>query len=69
MTSHNASNDRPILILGGSGKTGRRVADRLRALGRPVRLGSRSADPAFDWEDAATWPAALPRIGPRTSTT
>lgn len=59
MTSHNASNDRPILILGGSGKTGRRVADRLRALGRAVRLGSRSAAPAFDWEDRATWPAAL----------
>lgn len=51
--------DRPVLILGGSGKTGRRVADRLRALGHPVRLGSRSATPSFDWEDAATWPAAL----------
>jgi uncharacterized protein YbjT (DUF2867 family) len=31
------------LVLGGTGKTGRRVAERLRALGRPVRIGSRAA--------------------------
>jgi len=49
----------PILVLGGTGKTGRRVAERLEALGRPVRIGSRSATPAFDWEDRSTWKAAL----------
>jgi uncharacterized protein YbjT (DUF2867 family) len=47
------------LVLGGNGKTGRRVVERLRALGRAVRVGSRSAQPAFDWEDRSTWAAAL----------
>ena len=48
-----------ILVLGASGKTGRRVADRLEAAGANVRRGSRSAGPAFDWEDPDTWPAVL----------
>ncbi|TYB69811.1 NAD(P)H-binding protein [Nonomuraea sp. PA05] len=48
-----------ILVLGGTGKTGRRVADRLTSLGLPVRVGSRSAAPAFDWQDRGTWQAAL----------
>jgi uncharacterized protein YbjT (DUF2867 family) len=47
------------LVLGGTGKTGRRVADRLLALGRPVRIGSRAGDPPFDWTDRSTWPASL----------
>ena len=34
------------LITGGTGKTGRRVAQRLEAHGVPVRIGSRSATPA-----------------------
>jgi len=49
----------PVLVLGGNGKTGRRVAARLRERGAGVRLGSRSATPSFDWEDPATWPAAI----------
>lgn len=47
------------LILGGTGKTGRRVAERLRAQGQTVRTGSRSGEPPFDWEDRSTWPAAV----------
>lgn len=47
------------LVLGGTGKTGRRVADRLRANGHSVRIGSRSAVPAFDWEREKTWEAAI----------
>src|SRR5215472_905494 len=47
------------LVLGGTGKTGRRVAQRLTALGRPVRVGSRSGRPRFDWQDQATWAPAL----------
>ncbi len=47
------------LVLGGTGKTGRRIAARLRALERPVRIGSRRADPPFDWDDPATWLPAL----------
>lgn len=49
----------PILVLGANGKTGGRVLDRLRAAGHAVRVGSRSAQPRFDWEDRTTWTAAL----------
>jgi uncharacterized protein YbjT (DUF2867 family) len=47
------------LILGGTGKTGRRIAERLTARGRAVRIGSRSGEPPFDWDNRATWAAAL----------
>ena len=53
----------PILVLGGTGKTGRRVTQRLRAQGRPVRIGTPSRTPAFDWNDPATWPSALDGVG------
>lgn len=49
----------PVLVLGGTGKTGRRIAQRLMGLGVPVRIGSRSGTPPFDWEDPNTWAAAL----------
>jgi uncharacterized protein YbjT (DUF2867 family) len=52
-------NHKPILVLGATGKTGRRVAERLRERGRAVRAGSRSADPPFDWERPETWASAL----------
>ncbi|WP_310348350.1 NAD(P)H-binding protein [Pseudomonas sp. BE134] len=48
-----------VLILGATGKTGRRITQRLKAAGLPVRLGSRQANPLFDWEDRTTWEAAL----------
>jgi uncharacterized protein YbjT (DUF2867 family) len=48
-----------ILITGGTGKTGRRVAERLQQRGLPVRIGSRSGQPPFDWNDASTWPPAV----------
>lgn len=47
------------LVVGGRGKTGRRVAQRLRDRGVRTRIGSRTAEPPFDWEDASTWSAAL----------
>ena len=47
------------LVIGGTGKTGARVAERLTAMGRKVRIGSRSSAPAFDWDREATWEAAL----------
>jgi uncharacterized protein YbjT (DUF2867 family) len=47
------------LVIGGSGKTGRRVVERLKARNLPVRVGSRSATPAFDWEQPQTWANAL----------
>jgi uncharacterized protein YbjT (DUF2867 family) len=49
----------PILVLGGTGKTGRRIVERLTRQDRPVRVGSRSAGLPFDWEDPATWEPAL----------
>jgi uncharacterized protein YbjT (DUF2867 family) len=48
-----------ILVIGGTGKTGRKVAQQLQASGQNVRIGSRSAEPAFDWHNPGTWPAAL----------
>lgn len=56
MTPHDS---RPTLVLGATGKTGRRVARRLTEHDIPVRAGSRTAEPPFDWDEAATWPAAL----------
>ena len=49
----------PILVIGSTGKTGRRIVRRLRKQGTVVREGTRRAQPAFDWADPATWPAAL----------
>ncbi|RDY59253.1 NAD(P)H-binding protein [Flagellimonas nanhaiensis] len=48
-----------ILVLGGTGKTGRRIVERLTSLGHNVRIGSRGADPSFDWDKPETWSAAL----------
>ncbi|WP_331371721.1 Rossmann-fold NAD(P)-binding domain-containing protein [Sinorhizobium chiapasense] len=51
--------EKSTLVLGGAGKTGRRIAARLLANGVPVRLGMRSAMPPFDWANEATWAPAL----------
>ena len=51
------------LVLGGTGKTGRRIVQRLQAAGWPVRVGTPSVTPPFDWTDEATWPAALDGVG------
>jgi uncharacterized protein YbjT (DUF2867 family) len=59
MTNHTE----PTLIIGGTGKTGRRVAERLEQRGIPTRIGSRSADPPFDWENSDTWAGALEGAG------
>ena len=49
----------PVVIVGGAGKTGQRVADRLATQGLAARFASRSTSPAFDWEDETTWRGAL----------
>jgi uncharacterized protein YbjT (DUF2867 family) len=49
-----------FLILGGNGKTGRRVAEKLRDQGcTSIRIGSRKGEPAFDWENPSGWPAVI----------
>lgn len=48
-----------ILVIGGTGKTGSRVAENLKAAGHQVRIGSRSQTPAFDWEQPETYVPAL----------
>ncbi|MFB8273922.1 NmrA family transcriptional regulator [Nocardia colli] len=48
-----------ILVTGATGKTGSRVAARLTQAGQSIRIGSRSAEIPFSWEDRGTWPAAL----------
>jgi len=47
------------LIVGGLGKTGRRVAQRLTALGVRWRAASRSSELPFDWEREETWQPAV----------
>ena len=59
MKTESSQETKTVLVLGGTGKTGRRVAERLEARGVPVRIGSRSGEPPFDWRDEATWEPAL----------
>ncbi|MFE9636663.1 NAD(P)H-binding protein [Streptomyces sp. NPDC006463] len=59
MTQTTKNATQTTLVIGGTGKTGRRVAEKLAALGRPVRVGSRNGEPAFDWNEHATWLPAL----------
>lgn len=58
----NTSDKSMTLVLGGTGKTGRRVVERLESRGLPVRIGSRAGESPFDWEDQATWPAVLRNV-------
>lgn len=58
-TTTNTSSHPTIAVIGGTGHTGRRVADRLLARGLDVRIGSRSGSPAFHWQQPATWAAVL----------
>jgi uncharacterized protein YbjT (DUF2867 family) len=59
METENTQEKQMTLVLGGTGKTGRRVVERLKAHDLPTRVGSRSGEPPFDWEDRATWAPAL----------
>ncbi|WP_199443463.1 NAD(P)H-binding protein [Umezawaea beigongshangensis] len=47
------------LVLGATGKTGRRITARLRLRGTPVRAASRSSEIRFDWSDPGGWDEAL----------
>lgn len=47
------------LVLGGNGKTGRRIVERLTEQGHSVRVGSRSGTPSFDWHESSNWGEVL----------
>jgi uncharacterized protein YbjT (DUF2867 family) len=55
----NETRHQPILVIGGTGKTGRRVAERLQARNVSVRIGSRTGAIRFDWTRPETWAPAL----------
>ncbi|GGV20616.1 NmrA family transcriptional regulator [Actinomadura cremea] len=54
---------RPILVIGSTGKTGRRIASLLADRGHRVRQAGRRTDPPFSWEQPSTWPAVLDGVG------
>lgn len=63
MTTHtntpSIQSKKTALVIGANGKTGRRVAQRLREASYSVKAASRSSETRFDWEDTATWKPAL----------
>lgn len=63
MTNSAKKNENLILVIGGTGKTGRRVVDRLTSKDHPVRVGSRRSERPFVWEDPLTWGPALNGVG------
>jgi len=55
--------EQTILLLGGTGKTGVRVAKKLTGIGLPVRTAARhSGDVRFDWDDVTTHGEALENV-------
>jgi uncharacterized protein YbjT (DUF2867 family) len=51
-----------ILVIGSTGKTGKRVVQRLEARSVSVRPGTRHSAIPFDWENTNTWRASLKGI-------
>ncbi|MEU5401114.1 NAD(P)H-binding protein [Streptomyces sp. NPDC005963] len=60
MTNSSSSS---FLVTGGTGKTGRRVADVLQSRGFSAKVASRSGAVRFDWTDRTTWGPALTDVG------
>lgn len=55
--------NKPVLVIGANGKTGRRLVDRFEAAGLPYRAASRSSEIPFDWNDRSTWNQAIEGCG------
>ena len=53
----------PILVLGSTGRVGRRVVAALRSAGATVRAASRAGPVRFDWAEPETWRPALAGAG------
>lgn len=62
MTNQTFLQDKTTLILGSTGKTGRRVVQRFQAAGLPYREGTRQAALPFDWQQPEQWDAVLQGI-------
>lgn len=54
-----SENPMQFLVIGGQGKTGKRVVEHLQKMKLPVRSISRQTSPAFDWNDSSGWAEAL----------
>ena len=54
--------DSNILVIGGTGKTGRRVVTQLQNRGLEPKIGSRSASIPFEWTDPNNWAEVLTGI-------
>jgi len=54
--------DSKILILGGTGKTGKRVAEILQKKKVSFCIGSRNGNPSFDWDKPENWKSVLKNI-------
>lgn len=50
------------LVTGGTGKTGHRIVEKLRNMGVPTRVGSRSSTPSFDWNNDSNWEECLENV-------
>ncbi|WCO01799.1 NmrA family NAD(P)-binding protein [Psychroserpens ponticola] len=48
-----------ILVIGGTGKTGRKVVNKLKKENQNVRIGSRNVSPSFDWQKPENWANVL----------
>ncbi|MFG1706320.1 NAD(P)H-binding protein [Nonomuraea sp. M3C6] len=53
----------PIVVVGATGKTGRRVTSLLRQRDADVRAASRRGPTRFDWNDPGTWEPAVRGAG------
>ncbi|CCH52869.1 Prestalk A differentiation protein A [Fibrisoma limi BUZ 3] len=62
MNNRQPKDKQPVFVLGGTGKTGQRIVQRLQERRWPVRIGSRTNNPKFDWLDQTTWKPALEGI-------
>ena len=54
LQTHSTPSNKPVLVIGANGKTGRRLVQRLREANLPYREASRSTEIPFDWHDRST---------------
>lgn len=59
MRTYGDGMSRPILVLGATGKTGRRLVDQLSVRGVAIRAASRTSRVRFDWSAPETFDRAL----------